>query len=289
MNVSSIHSLFPFSLLRLNNIISVSFSPHGSHFLGLWSFLFVLDYILVSLFYFLSFFPFCGIHTSQLGSTVESCLVSKTTFYDVHSYLYILGHICRSPNTGLSRTNDLLKLCGPQGLGRCHLLHMCITAHMKYLAFALTGMHCFFHSVCQIWNRTCWKLNLSSSMPAALPSSVPSVCLVSLLSLQWWWQSSAERLGNSRCAHFLHLFLSQPQKHWEPLWRVTERGQDLSIGTHCSNALGSAEQGGSLTILGSRRGVILPKPRLPMQAGWAGGPTTYIHTHTQSPVSPKLS
>lgn len=127
---------------------------------------------------------------------MESCLISRTTFYDLHSCLYILGHIWCPPFTSLFRTDGLLKLCCPQGLGRCHLLHMCITAYMKYLAFALTGMHCFFHSACQIWNRTCWKLNLSSSMPAALPSSVPSVCLVSLLSVQWWWQSSAECLGN---------------------------------------------------------------------------------------------
>jgi len=90
-------------------------------------------------------------------------------------YLYILWDVCRPPITGLSTTDDLPKLLRrPQGLSRCYLLHMCITAYTKYFAFALAKMHC---SSSILYAQ--FAQNMLSTKPALLhASSPPQLCAI---------------------------------------------------------------------------------------------------------------
>lgn len=145
MNASSIRSLLLFLFLKLNNLISVIiFFPPQVTFSRSLIVLFSLFWILYTCFM-VSLFP--SVRCPQLNSLLQlkDVLCLKTTSYDLYSYLYILWDACLPPITGLSTTDDLLKLlCCPQGLGRCYLLHTCITAYKKSLAFALTKMQCSF-------------------------------------------------------------------------------------------------------------------------------------------------
>lgn len=180
--------------------------------------------------------------------------------YELHFYLYAMWDVCFLPITGLSTTDDLLKLlCCPQGLGRCYLLHMCITAYVKYLAFNFTKVHLLFPACIPNLLRLRWILNLPSSMPAVHPNSVPSVGLASLLPPQWWWQSSAVHLGNSLCVHFLCIFLNLSLRNTGCLCARLSRGHKsfLNVETCSSNVLGPAEcQGRMQERYGSAKALV---------------------------------
>lgn len=121
---------------------------------------------------------------------------------ELHSHLYTMQNASHSRLIHSWCLPEVL--CCPQGLGRCYLLHTYITAYVKYLAFNLTEAHCTSSACMPKLLRSCWTLNLHSSMPAVHPSSEP---LASPLSSVVMASTFRQQL---LCVFLAHI--SEPQK-----------------------------------------------------------------------------